>query len=420
MATTQHPVRGVGPDPKGDSLVAIKKWLIRDPSSAETRPLSDLSYSATSDRSIARKEIDDAVEVPGSDCTAGEKELDDAPGIAEASEPSINLILSERANAARTNAAVTQEAVGCRVIQGDEVQEGRSAFRKLLLRMSVCVVLLLAAMAFWALEGFPYLEERSIFSSQDLQSASAPDRSLSSTLQHQLDVVTENFGSVQQATRNAWNHFRNWSTDELHAVLHKRDVGAVAERSETTARNARPAPAVDRPLSSQSLHQFGPISEDLGILQRAAINTWTRLRDWSSQKLQAVLPQKNVDASFERQSASVTASVTPSAGVTPSASVTQSPAVAPSSISEDVKSAQTASSADRASSSELQRRLDAMTENLSNLQRMVAELTGKQEQINKDIETLQTAQQNINQKLSALPRSWGAGTPRKALRRHAY
>jgi hypothetical protein len=438
MASTQHPIRGVGPDPKGDSLVAIKKWLIRDPRSAQPEPYLELSYSSTAgDRPANQRGLDDApriAEAPASDRTVNQKELDDAPSIAEASEPSIDLITDEH-----VNASVTKEFVGCRVMQGDEVQEGKSAIRKVLLRTSVCLVLLLAAIAFCTFEGLPYLEQRGVFSNQDAetvsqrsriaaqsmspsatsgdaQSASVSDKSSFWTLQHQLDTMSEDLTLAQRAARNAWDRFRNWSSDELNAVLQKKDVGAVAERSETTARSAQPAPAIDRPLSSESQNQFDTMWEDLGFVQRAANNTWTRLRDWSSHQLQAVLPGNDMGTSSER-SAAVARGVTPSAGVMPT------PGVTPSAISDDVKSpirAQPPSPVDRSSSSELQHELDAMTENLGILQRMVADLTDRQEQITKDIADLQTAQQNVSQKLSALPRSWVGGTSRKSLRHRAY
>jgi len=421
MASTQHPVRGVGPDPKGDSLVAIKEWLIRDPRSAQPEAYSDLSHSAASER------------------PSNQEDIDDAPSIAEASEPSIDLMLDEH-----DNAAVTKAFVGCRVMQGDEVQEGKSPVRKLLLRASACAVLL-TAVAVCALQVFPYGEQRStfgvwnqlkewssseshaIFSNQDAgtvsqrsknamqsgspsvtpgdaQSPSASDRSLSSTLQHQLDTMSEDFGLVQRAARNAWNRFINWSSDELHAVLPKKDIGAVSERSEPTARSAQPAPAVDKPLSSEPQHQLDMMRENLGVMQRTAYNAWNQLRDWSSHQLQAVMPAKDIGTSSER-SAAATRSVTPSA------------------ISNDVESAiraQPASAADRPLSLELQHQLDAMTQNLGILQRMVGELTSRQEQITNDIATLQIEQQSMSQKLSALPRSLVAGTSRKSMHRRAY
>jgi len=418
MASTQHPVRGVGLDPKGDSLIAIKEWLVRDPHSAQPEAYSDLSHSAASER------------------PSNQGDIDDAPSIAEASEPSIDLMLD-----APADAAATKEFVGCRVMQGDEVQEGKFAVRTLLLRASVCAVLL-TAVAVYALQVFPYGEQGSIssawsqlkewsayeshaiFSNQDTgtvsqrsrntarsvspsatpgdaQSPPASDRSLSSTL---LDTMSEDFGLVQRAARNAGNRFINWSSDELHAILPKKDMGAVSERSESTVRSAQPAPAIDRPLSSEPQHQLDMMRENLGFVQRTADNAWNQLRDWSAHRLQAVMPGKEIGTSSER-SVAATRSATPSA------------------ISSDVEfaiRAQPASAADRPLSSELQHQLDAMTQNLGILRRMVAELTSRQEQITNDIATLQTAQQSMSQKLSALPRSLVAGTSRKSWHHRTY
>jgi hypothetical protein len=429
MASTQHPIRGGGPDPKGDSLIAIKEWLIRDPRSAQPEPYSDLSYRAASDRSANLALRDDRrfAEAPTGDCPADQEELDDAPSIAEAVEPSTNLILDERATAATTNADVTQEFVGCRVIQGDEHQETKSAVPKLLLRASACAVLL-AVVAVCTFEVLPYLEHRGIFSNQDAgavfqrfrnasrsvgpsatpgdaQSVPAPDKSSSSMLQRQLDTMSEDLGLMQRAAQNAWTRFRNWSSDESHPVLLKKDIGAVAEHAEPAARSAQPTPTVDRSsFSSEAQHQFDTVRQDLSLVQRTANNVWNRLRDWSSHQVRAVMPGKDIGTSSERSAAAVL-------GVTPST------------ISSDVESTtrpQPASQADRPSSSEFQHQLDAMTENLGILQRMVAELTDRQEQITKDIATLQTAQQSVSQKLSTLPRSFVPGTPRKSLHHRAY
>jgi hypothetical protein len=435
MASTQHPVRGVGLDPKGNSLIAIKEWLIRDPHSAQPEAYSDLSHSAACER------------------PSNEEEIDDAPSIAEASEPSIDLMLDEHADQ-----AVAKEFAGCRVMQGDEVQEGKSAVRKLLLCASACAVLL-TAVAVCVLQVFPYGEQRSIssawsqlkewssyeshafFSNQDTgtvsqrsrntaqsvspsttpgdaQSPSASDRSPSSTL---LDTMSEDFGLVRRAARNAWNGFINWSSGELHAILPKKDIGAVSERSEPTVGSAQPAPVVNGPLTSEPQRQLDTTWEDLGFVQRAANGAWNRLRDWSSHQLQAVMPEKGIGTSSDR-TAVAAGDPTPSAisnGVSPAISSD----VTPSAISNDVApaiKAQRASPADRPSSSELQHQLDAMTENLGTLQRMVAELTSRQEQMTKDIATLQTTQQSVSEKLSALPRSLVAGASRRSLRHRAY
>ena len=438
MASTQHPVRGVAPDQKGDSLIAIKKWLIRDPRGAQPEPYSDLSHSAASDRSANLEELDDRrfAEAPASDCPADQKELDDAPSIAEASEPSINLILGKRANAAVAHAFVTQEFVGCRVMQGDEVQETKSSVRKLLLRASACAVLL-AVVAVGTFEVLPYLEQRGIFfdrdvagvfqrfrnaahsvgpsaSSGDARSASASDKSSSSTLRHQVDTMSEDFGLMQRAAQNAWTRFRNWSSDELHTVWPKKDMGAVAEGAEPAAPNAQPAPAVDRSsISSEPQHQLGTMWEDLGVVQRTANNVWNRLRDWSSHELHVVVSGKDT-GTFSDRSADAPRGVTSSA---------ISNDVTPSTISNDVAStlrAQPASIADQPASSKVQHQLDAMAEDLGILQRMVAELSSRQEQMTKDIATLQTAQQSVSEKLSALPRSLVAGASRRSLHHRAY
>ncbi len=364
MASAQHPVRSPGRDQKGDSLVAIKEWLIRDPGS----PQPELHSGALPDTlEFHSAPLPEAIDPP-----AAQEELDESPSIAVAPEVPINSLLGERAEAAMiAGAVVAKEFFETRAGHDNEVQKDKEApkakgsVRRLLLRALACAVLLAAA------AGFTY----ALLSQEE-----------------------------QKNISGAWQRLKDWSSYEFSATSPQKDLATVSQGSEAATRGTlrsealgqvkpvKPAEvgtADDKPASAETRHGLEQITEKFGRPQRIIYEAWSRLKDWSAHQWEVALPKSDVGLAPDRPGANVR-SATPSA----------------TSGNVGVGAAQPVPNTENFALMELQHRMNAMAEDLSALQQDVARLFAKQEQMTTEITALQSAQQTVIQKLSASRRNF--------------